>query len=302
MIYGKNLETLKNQFHSKSVSFNNFKNMTQNDIDRIKKLVERKKGFTNKPSIYGNLGLMNYTNTLQYLINPTISQELKTFDEKIMYLILAVDPELQTIKTFIETEIIPISDINEETDEKRKEELKKLRKEQQSAYISDVRKKIGFYDQELIKYESILHRGLLKEEGFISGVKAPSIGTIIRNATLVKNLNIVSENTLQRLKSICERWYVEAKDPSDLNSLAYNLLNNYKALHIYTVEEQVLLFILIGDPNLDLLKIFEEESNYNKMKERALKELGFYGKGLISVEQYYHDRFEPETKLSAWTK
>ena len=84
MIYeGKSLITMQQQFHTRAVSFEDFKNITDKDIQRIKEQIKAHSKNTKK--IYGtNLGLMNYINTLQYLINPTISLELKTFDEKVL--------------------------------------------------------------------------------------------------------------------------------------------------------------------------------------------------------------------------
>ncbi len=86
----KSLETLKRQFHSRSVTFNNFRDITNEDVETLKQIIANKKRFTEpKSSKYSNNdGLMNYLNTLRYLTNPTISQDLSTFDEKILYLIL----------------------------------------------------------------------------------------------------------------------------------------------------------------------------------------------------------------------
>ena len=298
-----NLETLKNQFHSRSVNFQNFKNITNEDVARIRELINAKLPKIENTKTYDrNQGLDNYINTLRYLTNPTISQELKTFDEKVLLLILSCDPDLETMKTFLQSDITPTSDIEVEEDEKKKQQLQIKRNQEIASYESEVRKKIGFYDPKLLRYESLLHRGLFKETGFSSDIKKPSLKTLLARAELIQGISIISEANLQRLQEINERWLKEAKDPSDLNSLAYNLLNKFRDLHLFTVEEQVITFILIADPDLDLLRIYEEESNYHVVEKRAKEELGFYNKGLIKVEQLYHDKFEPERKLSAWTK
>ncbi len=299
-IYRPNLDTTKEQFHAKSVSFKGFKEMSLEDVERIKKLMESKTLGGKKQFI--SAGLDTYTNTLRYLINPTIHRELKTFDEKIMFLILACDPELQTFELFLQSEIIPQSEIEKASDPFEVAELKNLRKEQINAYVSIVRQKIGFYDSNLLKYEKILSEGLFKKESFVSDVKAPSINAIVDRAAAVKNIDSINNTNLSRLKRIVEKWLIEAKDPSDLNSLAYNLLNNFKSFHIFTVEEQVVLFMLIADPNLDLLRIYEEESKMDDIKERALSELGFYSQGFINLEKLYHKKFLPTEKISSWTK
>ena len=300
MIYeGKSLITMQQQFHTRAVSFEDFKNITDKDIQRIKEQIKAHSKNTKK--IYGtNLGLMNYINTLQYLINPTISLELKTFDEKVLYLILSCDPNLEMMDAFLSSEITPLQDIEDAAVEARKA-LKEQRNKEIALYESEVRKRIGFYDPKLLRYESLLHRGLFKKEGFVADVKSPSIGSLLKRSEKIENINIINALNLLRLKSIAERWAVEAKDPKDLNSLAYNLLNRYKDLHIYTVEEQVILFMLVADPELDLLRIYEEESTIPKMEARAIEEIGFYNKGLVNVEKLYHQKFEPEKQISAWT-
>ena len=301
MSYTINVDTLKRQFHSRSVTFNKFINITEEDIARIKKMISSRAQSKVNNGINLYPGLNNYINTLRYLTNPTILKDLSTFDEKILYLILSCDPDFETMKTFISSEITPSSYIDDEEDETKKRNLKEKRKQELQAYSDQVRNKIGFYDGNLLKYESILSRGLFKKQGFLSDIKIPSLKTIFEHAGIIKNLNIINEVNLTRLQAIRDKWLEEAKDPSDLNSLAYNLLNRYKDLGIYTVEEQIIVFMLIADPELNLLKIYEEESNFNRMQTRAKEELGFFSKGLINVEQLYHDKFEPDKKLSAWT-
>ena len=328
-----NVDTVRRQLHSRSVSFNNFKEITEEDIKRIKKKIESLKTFSVPKYSYVSKESDNYASTLRYLTNPRISTEYKTiekayeiniefdydnikninyilkdiivkktFDEKILHLILATDPDFITFKTFLASNITPIEDINDEQDEKRRRQLQDQRRLEIETFEKEVRKQIGFYDGNLIKYERILTMTLFKTEGFISDVKTSSINPLLKRAELVKNINVITELNLKRLKLVAERWATMAKDPQDLNSLAYNLLNKYKDMHIHTIEEQIILFILIADPELDLLRIFEEESTYQKMQERAQEEKGFYNKGLINVERLYHDKFEPEKVISAWTK
>lgn len=304
MIYeSKSLYTLEKQFHSHSVSFNNFKGLTMEDVEQIKeRIATKRKNIDAKTTLNDISGLTNYINTLRYLTNPTISQELKTFDERILYLILSCDPELELMKTFISSEITPASHIEDEENETKRQELQTRRKQELNEFKNSVRSKIGFYDSRLLRYESLLSRGLFRKNGLVSDVKIPSLKSLLARAELIKNLNIITDISLLRLRSIQKRWIDEAKDPKDLNSLAYNLLNRYKDLHIYNVEEQIIVFMLIADPNLDLLRFFEEESNYKQIKARSLQELGFYNKELINVEQLYHDKFEPNRILSAWTE
>ena len=200
MVYDSiNLETLRKQFHSRSVTFQNFNSITNEDITRIRELVNArcpKQESTKTQEI--NQGLNNYINTLRYLTNPTISLELKTFDEKVLFLILSCDPDLETIKMFLSSDITPTSYIEDEENEKKKQELTNKRRQELNAYTTEVRKKIGFCDTQLIKYESLLHRGLLKEQGLVSGVKKRYLNSLLKRSSLIENINIIRIH-----KSIC---------------------------------------------------------------------------------------------------
>ncbi len=293
---------LQKQFYAKAVSFNYFKDVTKEDIERILTKVKiRQKRATEDKSVFLNNNLAFYVNTLKYLINPRIYFELKTIDERILFLILSTDPELKTYTSFLGSEIIPLEDIKTASEE----EAPNLTDQRNNAiynFEKEVRTEIGFYDQQFIKYESILSKGLFKDKGLIEDVKIPSIRSITRKADQIENIEKLNQLSIARMNRIRDRWYTEAKNPSDFNSLAYNILNNSRELRLFTKEEQVLLFTLIADPELNLLRIFEEECTQERIIERALSEVGFYSQGMLRFEKLYHSKFEPEKQISAWTK
>ena len=293
---------LQTQFYSKAVSFNNFKDVTKEDIERILTSVKiRQKRATENKSVFHNNEIAFYANTLKYLISPRICFELKTIDERILFLILSTDPELKTYTSFLGSEIVPLEDIKTASKEEAPI-LTDQRNEAISELEQEVRASIGFYDQHFIKYESILSKGLLKNKGFIENVRIPSIRSITRKADQLENIENLNQLSVGRMKNLRDRWYTEAKNPSDFNSLAYNILNNSRELRLFTKEEQVLLFTLIADPDLNLLRIFEEECTQKRIIERALSEVGFYSQGMLRFEKLYHSKFEPEKQISAWTK
>ena len=61
-----------------------------------------------------------------------------------------------------------------------------------------------------------------------------------------------------------------------------------------------MLFVMLVDPELNMLKIYYDESMYQKMEERSLEELGFYNPELIRLEVEHHRTFTPEKKISEW--
>ena len=302
MVYmNLDIRILQRQFYDKTVSFNNFRNITKESIESIlTKIKLRAKRAQESESRYTNNSLNNYIKTLQYLINPKIGLELKTIDERLLYLILSVDPDFKMFEAFLESDIIPESDIKSASAEEQPA-LQQKRKTSITSFSDRVRDEIGFYDPNLLKYESALKKGLLKEKGFFSKVRIPTISSLIRKADKVANLDVISDLNLGRIKYLIQKWYTEAKDPQDLNSLAYNIINN-RELHLFVPEEQVLFFTLIADPDLSLLTIYEEECTIDKIKARAQREVGFITKGMLNIERLYHDKFEPEKQISAWTK
>ena len=56
------------------------------------------------------------------------------------------------------------------------------------------------------------------------------------------------------------------------------------------------------DPDLQMLKISEEEYKEPYVSERCIKEIGFFNPELVRLERKYHDKFVPEMKISDWEK
>ncbi len=298
-----NVDTLRRQFHSRSVSFNNFQNITEQDIEKIKEKVNRINSYVKANNSYLNgVGLNKYISALKYLTSPKIAMEYKTFDAKILHLILAVDPDLKMYDQFVISDITSLSSIKNAEPEK-KAELEAKRAYDIDIFANQIRKELGFYDGQLIKYERILRSTLFKKEGFYEDVTAPSIQPLLNRTAFIKNLDMIDEKQVEILKKSIEKWYIEAKNPQDFNSLAFNLLHKYKEMDIKTIPEQLIYFMLIADPNLNMLKIYEEECTVQRIKSRSNEEVGFFNQGFIKLERMYHDKFEPNMILdSAWEK
>ena len=63
--------------------------------------------------------LERYQRILQYLTNPYTHLELRTFDERIAFLIMIADPNLVTFKEFLKIDLINIAEIAEAENAKR---------------------------------------------------------------------------------------------------------------------------------------------------------------------------------------
>ena len=82
----------------------------------------------------------------------------------------------------------------------------------------------------------------------------------------------------------------------------YITTNQMQLIGLNTFAEQLAFYILVVDPNLDMLRIYEEESMIPNVEERIIEEFGYYNAELIKIEKKFHQRFCPSKKLSVWTE
>ncbi len=296
------LPSLQKQFYSREVNFNYFKGLTDKDIKELSAKAQiRNERLKERIGFPNYIKLENYISVLRYLNNAKTSIDLDSFDKKILFFVLSVDPEFKAYDLYLKSRIVPIQEIELSTGIQQYYAIETSKRAFKD-YQSKVQEELGFYDSELLKYESLLKQTIMKDNHFLNGVNIPSKRSITRKADTIEDLNFINPMRLEAIKKLVERWYTEATDPSDLNSLAYNILNNKEVIPFLSDQEQVLLFTLVGDPDLKLLSIYEEESTQQKISERALNEVGFYSKGMINFEKLYHKQFEPEKQISSWTK
>ena len=71
---------------------------------------------------------------------------------------------------------------------------------------------------------------------------------------------------------------------------------------MFFISQQLALFVLLVDSDLDMLRIYEEESMMPRVKERIIEEFGYFNTELLALERKYHKRFCPDKKVSVWTK
>ncbi len=285
-----NTHDAKKKVFSYGKQYNRFRNISEADIDRIQKKVEL---------LFGNKK-HNFNEAIEFLAGKDIHFSFPNYDERILFLILASDPDFLMHKIYLDSEIILESTISKANDEK-KEELTKQRKQQLSNFISRVKAKLGFFDNTFLTYESDL-RKILEKDSLVFNVKYDALSKLFERASMIKDFDAITDERLEKLKAFGERWLIEAPNSKDYNSLAYNLLTKPELFSIKNIPEQVLQFILLFDPELRMLKIYEEETREDFIKSRCEEELGFYDSHLILLERKYHDRFVPDMKISIWDK
>ena len=88
----------------------------------------------------------------------------------------------------------------------------------------------------------------------------------------------------------------------DAKVASYSVTRQRKLLGLTSLAEQLAVFILLVDSNLDMLRIYEEESMMKYVEERITEQFGYYDKELLVLERKFHTRFCPDKELSIWSK
>ena len=96
-----------NKFYRKEESSKGFRELSEERLSELSELITTKKDkMIDTLSPQENIEI--YKKTLQYLTHPYIHFELETFDERLAYLILMVDPSLTIYKEFLKLNLISI--------------------------------------------------------------------------------------------------------------------------------------------------------------------------------------------------
>lgn len=296
MLYDKNILTLRKQFFSREVSFNRFKKLSVEDIEEVKRQAKAFRENLNCDRL-GKLDV--YNRVLLYLTSPIVYPNLKSFDEQVLFLILVCDENLSCLKKYSESQIITLKAIDEAPKEEQGK-LIALRSEQMHKMIASIRETAGFYDDRVLKYETIYVKQLYQNECYESNVQKVAITPLLLSHKDVTSFIDVTDEEMANIDAIAEDYRARVSDPKSFNTLAYNIIAKRRKLVVATREERMLLLIHIIDPELMILKIYGEESTYENIKRRCIEEFGYFHRDLIRLEKAYHARFCPDKKVSEW--
>ncbi|MGN1371541.1 MAG: hypothetical protein ACI4XM_04640 [Candidatus Coprovivens sp.] len=294
---------IKQKLYQKARSFKNFENLNEDDLVRISKKVYYKQESNQEPTLLNLVSnkLSKYLNTLRYLTNPQIHIELPNYDERIIYLIMSSDPDLVIYKEFLKRNITTIKEINSEQDIRKKEELIEKRSIEIMEYQAKVRSLIGFYDSQLLKFEEIYFKKFTSKYELITDVRQDYTTKLLAIVPLFKNLSPLSQKRYKELQEKATIWLNETHAINNLHTVAYSCNIQKETIGLNSILEQLVFFILVADPNLKCLQIYEEESKMSEVQRRIEEEFGYYNINLILLEKIYHQAFCPDKELSPWT-
>lgn len=303
--YFKPIEYYRNKFYQKENRFENFMKLSEEQLSALAKKIYKNQEATidNQCHLLVKTSkLKRYYNTLEYLTNPYIHLELKTFDERMAYLIMTIDPNLVIFKEFLKMNLISLADIAKIEDEKERINLLKRRNQVILSFESLVREEIGFYDIKILKYEEMFFLKFFGEKELITEVENDYHDSLMIKAKLLRDFNSISDDRYNELSDIAQIWLSLIQDKFNSKVAVYSIIKQKELLGLTSFAEQLALFIMIIDSDLDMLRIYEEESRMQIIKERIIEEFGYFNKELFVLERKFYERFYSDKDLSFWSR
>lgn len=300
------LEQCKTKLYQRENFFKYFNDITEEDLVEITKKVYRflsimyNPNTTTKPETINDLE--KYKRILSYLSNPNIHNDLKTYDERIIFLIIAMDPNLITFKEFLKINILSIEEITKVESKRKRNQLFEERNKTLIEFESKIRSLIGVFDAKLLKYEEIFFKKFYNEKELITEVNQSNEDKFLFYGYHIKSFDSITEERFKELQEKAQTWLSLIPDEYKSKIATYSSTTQKNLIGLKTLAEQFAFYILIVDGNFDMLKIYEEESTMKKVEQRILEEFGFYNKTMIALEKKLHDRFYPDKQLSVWSK
>ncbi len=292
--YNDNLHILEKKLNEKTRDFNNFKDISDSDIAKIDELIKARTDESSKET-----PTQKYYSVLAFLTHSRIHSIIPNPDCYALYLIKALDEDLVALKTYLSYSIPSLSE-TELPSESLRATLQEKSQNAQKKAITSIRRKIGFFNKNLIKFEYAYFNKYIRTKQLLSIDHQESLNHLLGYVKKGLSLDSISDEDIKRLFDITV-WYQDTNLSPNFQNVAFNIVYQSQLLGLKTVAEQLAFLIMNCDQNLVLLRIYEEESRLSEIKKRAIEELGFYDPRLITLEASYQKRIMPDTKISIWS-
>lgn len=287
---------LQNKFYQTSVGFKGFEEVPQDRIEEFKVSYLEEKPLPNNKK----MNLRRYMECLSGFNSATVRTRYKTFDERMLGLIMEMDPNLKMYHLFDSVVSTTKAQISTGMIEAQRAMMEQRKTEIQEV-IRLIREQFGFYDAKMLSYEGILYEKFLKKNEFVSETNKDYVDFFLKTSKMVRSFDRMDDEKYKEILNKVQYWETATHASGNAKVAAYSLVRQNDILNLLSVKEQMLFFILAVDPELKSLRIYEEESTKQNIKKRMLDEFGFFHEDLIRVENLYHQRFCPEVKVSAWS-
>ena len=163
--------------------------------------------------------------------------------------------------------------------------------------------KNGYFDDlKLLKFEEQFFKRFYSKKELITQVGQHNEDGFLLLAGLVDSFDNITDERFKELIETAQAWNAIVPDKHKTKTATYSATKQKDLLGLTTLTEQFAFYILAVDPNLDMLRIYEEESMIPTTQERIEEAFGYYNPALITLEKKYHQRFCPDKKVSIWTE
>lgn len=283
------LTIIRRRFFNYRIYFNNFSDINDEKIKAIKQKVKELNNIYNIDDLKKTNILEAYKIILYHLLyNSNI--RFDDFDEKVIFVILAMDEKLVILNKYLAANIISIKQIKEATNIHEEVELKFKRKAQIKKYTEDVRNSLGFFENDLLTYEYQFYKKFLVQKKFIQEVNIDYSKKLFDAIIYFKNFNSITKDEFNEVKEKALKYIQNNKD-INYTTVIYHLLYQNDILKLKDYKQQFLFLILVIDPELKLLEIYEEECTWKNIEERAKSELNFFDENIIKLEKKFKEKF-----------
>ena len=302
MLYEENVSLVINSLFEKKKQYSKMININDEIINNLQELIPQFEEVfkQNTKTLYvPDKRYIRYLNCVKFLLH-NYKAKLLSFDEKMMFLILACDPDCIILKKYEEAHIMTKEKVLSAEVYEEKKYLNDVRNKQIENLKSDVRKEIGFFEAELITYERDYTNRILKKTEFNIDVKK-DYSQFLLKSLVQNNITKISDEDFDRVKKIAMYYLSCINGNIDHKILSNSIIYQNDLLHLKNTTEKVIFFILVIDPTLEAFKIYEDNCNLHVIKDLMIDKIGFYNRDLITLEKNYHSLYCPDMFISEWT-
>ena len=272
------IEQLRNKVYSYEASFKRFQEIDEQKYEELRTKIY---DFMARLSdiFDGISNLDNYIEMLGY-ISHKVEYNHSPYDERIVMLVEAVDPDYVHYKKYLTTE----------RDENFNRELAR-----------NVRQELGFYDPKLISYESILFNKFKKQNEFIHGIKEDCSDLFYKYLGFINSLDGISLERREKVSEIVNNWLANMSEDDNYLTAFYHALFQGKVLGLESIKEKAIFLVETIDPNLDMLDTYYNNNKKEELEEEAKEKVGFYNDEFLRLEKMYAKVYNPELAEDPWS-
>ncbi len=118
----------------------------------------------------------------------------------------------------------------------------------------------------------------------------------------VKNFDSINNDKItflnEKSNELKERFNKEKLGKNYIyNLISYLFITRIEWKNYLSVEEKIILFILIVDPSLKMYSIYENSCKIDSIKKQIIEEFDIYIPGLANLERKYIEKFKDIDKF-----